>query len=137
VSDLMARARERAEAQGQGGSDDWGYRLALEEGGEFLGRFRGETTDPNNADQNGNPRRIFLLWDEHNQRCYSRSYAALNREIDQNYPSIGATIAIVRGKDYVSANGTGYSFGVVTEANPHALPSEIVLDGSDGDDIPF
>jgi hypothetical protein len=120
--DLIARAKQRATSSG--GDERWGYRIALGPDDSFVGRWRGETTDPANDN-----RRIFLLWDADGQRCYSRSYAALNREIDEAAPTVGCTIAIVRGPDYTSEKGTGYSFGVTTEPNDEPPPSD--------DDIPF
>jgi hypothetical protein len=114
--DLLAQARERAEAAAT--PPEWGYRLALEEREEFLGRWRGEAVDELNDD-----RRVFLLLDDDGEPCFSRTYAALGREIDRVSPiPAGAAIAIVRGADYTSAQGTGYSFGVAIEPNDDPLP---------------
>ena len=123
--DLVARARERAE---QTTPDDWGHRITLEEGEHFLGRWRGETTDAANEN-----RRVYLLWDEDDQPCYSRHYVALGREVDRAAPAIGCTIAIVRGADYTSQLGTaGFSFGVEIEPCDEPLPGDAATD-----DLPF
>lgn len=124
--DLIARATERAEAPAI--PEDWGYRVALEEGESFVGRWRGDSTDELN-----NNRRIHLLWDQDGQRCFSRSYAALDREVDRLAPEVGAAVAIVRGSDYATAKGTGYSFGVETAPCGEPLPDPAAADG----DIPF
>ena len=79
--ELLARAKERAEAPAI--PSEWGYRIALDEGEHFTGRWRGETTDPDNVDKDGNPRRIYLLWDEAGTSCFSRNYTSLAREIDR------------------------------------------------------
>jgi hypothetical protein len=128
-SELVARARERAEASPV--PDGWGYRVVVDEGEDFSGRWRGETTDPDNVDDEGEPRRVFLLWDEEGGLCFSRFYAALGREIDRAAPAIGDRIVIARAKDYRSARGTGYSFGVVTEPCDEPLP------GADDEEFPF
>jgi hypothetical protein len=117
--ELIARARERANASPV--PDDWGYRVVLDQSEAFVGRWRGETVDELN-----NGRRVFLLLDGDGERCFSRYYAALGREIDRVKPEIGCRIVIVRSEDYVSQGNTGYSFGVATNDAP--LP---------GDDIPF
>jgi hypothetical protein len=127
--ELIARARERADTPAV--PVEWGYRVVLDNEEEFVGRWRGETTDPDNADQQGNPRAVYLLWDEQNEPCYSRTYAALGREIRQAAPNRGDRICIYRGDDYTGAQGAGYSFGVVVESCDEPLP------GADDDDIPF
>jgi|SRR6516165_770785 hypothetical protein len=127
--DLIGRARERAEASPV--PDFWGYRLALEPGDAFVGRWRGETTDEANED-----RRVFLFWDEDEEVCFSRLYTALGREIDLAAPTRGCTIVIVRGDDYTAAQGTGYSYGVVSEANDRPLPEE-TAQRELGVDFPF
>ena len=113
--DLITRATERSEASPV--DESWGYRLKLDEGEAFVGRWRGETVDEQN-----DGRRIYLYWDADGQRCWSRHYAALGREIDQAQPLVGCTIAVVRGPDYTSEKGTGHSYGVVTEPNDEPLP---------------
>jgi hypothetical protein len=118
---LVARAKERAEASPV--PDEWGYRIALEEGDSFVGRWLGETTD----EQHDN-RRVFVFLDEEGERCFSRYYAALGREIDRAQPDVGATIVVYRGSDYASKQGTGYAFGVEVESNDAPLPD---------DEIPF
>jgi hypothetical protein len=136
--DLLARARGRAEVSPV--PDGWGYRVVLEEGDWFYGRWRGETIDEHSTDDNGNPRRIFLLWDEHDRLCFSRYYAALGREIDRVKPEIGCSVAIFRAADYVGQKGTGYSFGVEVEPNDAPLPGTETDAADDLDhdpEIPF
>lgn len=123
--DLIAAAKDRAE--GRQAPAEWGYRVALEVGESFVGRWRGETTDEDNEGK-----RVFLLVDEDEELCYSRTYAALAREIDQAAPRVGWTIVIYRGDDYTGQQGTGYSFGVVAEPNAAPLPVGVADDG-----IPF
>jgi hypothetical protein len=113
--DLLSRTKERAEASPV--PEEWGYRVQLDEGEHFIGRWRGETIDEANEN-----RRIFLLWDEDCEPCFSRFYAALGREIDRAGPSVGDTIVVFRGKDYIGKEGTGYAFGVETEPNEAPLP---------------
>jgi hypothetical protein len=127
--DLIAKAKERAEAPTT--DPEWGYRIHLDPGEASDGRYRGETVDPDNEN-----RRVFLLWDTDGERCWSRSYAALTREIDRARPEIGCRIVIYRGDDYVTGEGnTGFAFGVET------APCDDPLPGSDGDrnedEVPF
>jgi hypothetical protein len=119
-------ARQRAEISPI--PDEWGYRIALDEGEHFVGRWHGETVD----EQNDN-RRVFLFWDQQGQRCFSRFYVALAREIDRVKPEVGATTVIYRGADYAAQQGTGYRFGVETEANKDPLPDA----ADEFDDIGF
>jgi hypothetical protein len=124
--DLIARARERAEASPI--PDEWGYRVALDEGEHFLGRWRGETTDE------GNGRRVYLLWDEDGGRCFSRDYTALGREVDRARPETGDRVVIFRGLDYIGQGGNpGYSFGLEKEPFSDPLPDD--TEGDDG--VPF
>jgi hypothetical protein len=115
--DLLARAKERAEASPI--PEDWGYRITLEEGDHFVGRWRGETVDEQN-----DRRRVFLFWNEAGEKCFSRFYAALGREIDRAVPRIGDTIVVYRGDDYIGQQGTGFAYGVETEPNDKPLPTE-------------
>jgi hypothetical protein len=128
LNDLVARAKERAESSPTPIPFAWGYRLVLDEGEYFDGRWRGETVDEHN-----NNRRVFLFWDQQGQNCFSRFYVALARELDRAKPELGASIAIWRGADYLGKQGTGYSFGVETEANPEPLPEA----GDEFDEIGF
>lgn len=114
--ELIARAKERAEAPPT--PEGWGYRVGLEPGDSFIGRWRGDTEDEENDN-----RPVYLLWDEDDRACFSRTYAALAREIERVSPEIGCTIVIVRGPDYIGQQGTGYSFGVETEPNDAPLPA--------------
>jgi hypothetical protein len=137
--ELLARATERAEASPI--PSEWGYRVALDEGDSFVGRWRGETEDPDNVDKQGRPRRIFLLWDTDGQPAFSRSYAALNREVDRVRPNVGDRVAIARAADYTSAEGTGFSFGLEADPCDHPLPDDPSPGeppaAADPDDLPF
>jgi hypothetical protein len=128
VSDLLERARQNEQERGS----EWGYRVTLETGEHFEGRWRGETiaTGGDYGDQ-----RLFLLWDRDGQECYVRGYAALARKVDDETPGLGASVVIVRGDDYQSAGGTGYSFGIASEPNDAPLP-EADVQTSLGDDDP-
>jgi hypothetical protein len=126
--DLIARAQARAEARPV--PEEWGAFIEHVAGETFVGRWRGETVD---ADREN--RRIFLLWDEDGEERFSRSYAALEREIDRVRPVLGCTIAIHRGDDYTTKSGTtGYAFGVETEPSDEPLPGE---PPNPDDGIPF
>jgi hypothetical protein len=128
TQDLVDRTKGRAEQAPV--PEDWGYWVSLDENDHFVGRWRGETRDETND------RRVFLLWDTDGQPCFSRSYAALGREIDRAAPEVGCTIVIFRGEDYTTAEGnSGFSFGVETEANGEPLPSGAEPPADDG--IPF
>ena len=131
--DLVRRARERAETPPV--DPEWGYRVQLAPGEWFEGRYRGETDDPDNLDNDGNPRRIFLFWDSiDGRRCWSRTYTALAREFDRARPTKGYTIVVFRGSDYASGKGNpGQSYGVEIEPNSDPLPD----DDKNGDGIPF
>jgi hypothetical protein len=69
---LIAGAKVRAEASPV--PEEWGYRITLDEGEHFAGRWRGEAVDELNE-----TRRIFLFWDQDDERCFSRTYAVLAR----------------------------------------------------------
>jgi hypothetical protein len=126
--ELIARARERAESPPT--PEEWGYRIRLDPDEVFVGRYGGETIDEDNDN-----RRIFLFWDEDGEECFSRTYAALAREIDRVRPGLGDRVVIARGPDYQGAQGTGYSFGVESEPSDEPLPG--AAPGAEDDDIPF
>ena len=96
--DLIGRARDRAETAPT--HSQLGYRVAVDENEHFSGRWRGETADPDNED-----RRVYLLWDVNGQRCFSRTYTALARELKKASPQIGDTIVLYRGTDYLGKGG--------------------------------
>jgi hypothetical protein len=50
--DLIAKAKERAETPPV--PEEWGFRIVLNEGDSFVGRWRGKTQDPDNVDADGN-----------------------------------------------------------------------------------
>jgi hypothetical protein len=119
--DLISRARERAEAPPI--PEEWGYRIALEEGESFVGRWRDRTVDEDND------RPIYLFWDESGEPCFSRHYASLERELNREDPAVGATVVIYRGDNYKTqyddeAEKSGQSYGVTVEPNDDPLPDE-------------
>lgn len=128
-SELLSRAKERADARGVPG--EFGYRIQLGEEESFLGRWRGK-----GVDENWTPaREVFFFWDADDQPCFSRYYAALARELERVQPAVGDRIAVHRGVDYTTAEGnTGYSFGVEAEPSDAPLPD---ADDDKGDGVPF
>jgi len=120
--DLVTRAKERAESKAI--PDEWGYRVALEEEEAFLGRWRGDAVDEANDD-----RPIHLLWDEEGQLCFSRHYAALERELERCRPlELGSTIVIARGANYMTryddpGEASGHTFGEIVEPSTEPLPA--------------
>jgi hypothetical protein len=129
--DLVAKAKARADA---GGLDEsWGELVDLDEDESFVGRYRGLTADP----QNDRP--IHLFWGENGELRWSRSYAALDRELEEARPQIGDRIVVYRGRNYKTAfdgdeGPKGRSFGVVCEPTDEPPPAE----GAPADDgIPF
>jgi hypothetical protein len=122
TDDLIARAKERAE--GPPVPEEWGYRVTLEEGESFVGRWRERTVDVDNED-----RPIYLLWDAEGAECFSRHYASLERELTREDPTTGATVVIYRAENYKTqyddeGEQSGQSYGVTTEPNDAPLPDE-------------
>lgn len=120
MSSIEERALAKAE-EGPGGGE-WGYRVTLEVGETFVGRYRGETvaTGGDYGDQT-----LYLLWDKDGAKCYMRGHASLKRQFEEASPSIGATVGIARSKDYQSGENTGYSYGVVADPNDDPLPEDV------------
>src|SRR5262245_13765220 len=95
--DLLNEARERAAQEDAGG---WGYRVTLDEGASFQGRFRGQetTSSPEYGDQP-----VFLFWDGDGATCFMYgSHRRLLREMERAAPDVGYDVAIVRGDDTFS-----------------------------------
>ena len=120
--DLISRAKERAETPPT--PEEWGYRIAIDEGKSFVGRWRDETKDEENND-----RPIYLFWDDDGEPCFSRHYASLERELKREDPAVGATVVIYRGDNYKTqyddeGEASGQSYGVTTEPNDDPLPGE-------------
>ncbi|HEY3205757.1 MAG TPA: hypothetical protein VGJ58_02280 [Gaiellaceae bacterium] len=128
--EMIARARERAETPATPG--EWGYTILGSEHDEFVGRFRGRTTDPENN------REILLFWDEAGQLCFSRYYTALDRELNRAQPEVGDRVYIYRGANYKTSydeagEPKGRSFGVEVEPSSEPVPEA----GASEDDLPF
>jgi hypothetical protein len=125
VSDhLIARARARAEAPSV--PPTWGYPVQLAEGEHFTGRWRAETTDPDNE----RPR--YLFWNAVGEQCFMRNYKALDREVKNAAPKLGDMVVVYRGADYPTEHDNpGQTYGVVVEPCSEPLPE------SAADDIPF
>jgi hypothetical protein len=120
--DLIQRAKERAETPPT--PEEWGYRIQIEEGGSFAGRWHTETVDEDN-----NNRPIYLFWDEDGEACFHRHYASLERELAREQPATGATIVVARSENYKTqyddeGEKTGQSYGVSSEPNDAPLPGE-------------
>ena len=116
MSSLEERARANALENDLGG---WGYRVALEVGEGFQGRYRGSevATGGEYGDQT-----LFLFWDQNAQTCYMRGHASLVRKMESASPGIGDSIFVFRHDDYQSQGGTGYAYGVAAEPNEEPLP---------------
>jgi hypothetical protein len=128
-NDLVARARERANAPLQ--PEAWGYRVGLDPGDVFAGRWRGETIDEAN-----NNRRVYLLWDDDDEPCWHRHYTALGREIDRVQPNVGDTVVIARGDDYPTGyDNPGQAYGV--ECGPCDRPVPGSSSQDEDDEVPF
>lgn len=116
TDDLLNEARERAEQADGGG---WGYRVTLDEGASFRGRWRGqETTDGMNG-----PQPVYLLWDKDGAECFMYgSHKRLLREIERATPDIGYDVAIWRGDDEFTNGRVAFRYGVAVRPNMDALP---------------
>jgi hypothetical protein len=130
---LLDLARERAESSPI--PADWGYRLVLEVGESFQGRWRGEVEDPDNVDDRGKPRRVFLLWDGDGEPAFVRSYSSLARQVDQFRPAVGDRFVIVRSADYTTQRGAGHSYGFACEKCAEPLPG--TASGESSVELPF
>jgi hypothetical protein len=130
--DLVARARKRAETSST--PSEFGYRVVLRELDHFVGRWRGETTDP---DSEG--RRIYLLWDEGGNPCFSRDYVSLGREVDRVRPEPGDLVVIARGSDYLSQQGRrGFRFVLEKQSCDESLGATAPWAAADvSDGIPY
>jgi hypothetical protein len=115
--DLLNRARESASEKLD---DEWGYKVALEVGDSFLGRWRGETTHVGDYGEDA----VYLFWDRDGVECYVfGGRKMLDRRIRSAMPSQGDTIAIARIEDEVANGRTLHRFGVAIEPNHDPLPT--------------
>jgi hypothetical protein len=119
---MLQAAKERAETPPT--PEEWGSRIALEEGESFVGRWRDRTVDEDNND-----RPIYLFWDDDGELCFSRHYASLERELKREDPAVGATVVIYRGDNYKTqyddeGETSGQSYGVTSEPSDAPLPGE-------------
>jgi hypothetical protein len=132
VAELIVHAKERAEALSA--PSEWGYRIIVDEGGHFAGRWRCETTDPDNED-----RRIYLLWDENGAWCFSRDYVSLGREVDRVRPGRGDRVVIARGPDYFTQQGRrGFRFVLEKQSCDEPLGATAPWAAADvSDGIPY
>lgn len=113
---LAERAKQNATERDD---SEWGYRLVLDPGATFEGRWRGETlwTGGEYGEQ-----RIFLLYDRDGAYCYLGSKARLARKVDSLAPQPGDDVAIFRGDDEFSNGRTIHTYGLAVEANSEPLP---------------
>lgn len=115
--DLVNRARENASARDE---NEWGYRVTLEPGDSFSGRWRGETMTSGDYGE----QRVYLLWDHDGQECYLYGgRARLDRKIDSLALEAGNEVAIFRGDDEVSNGRTIHSYGVASQMTLEPLPN--------------
>jgi hypothetical protein len=116
MSDLMNRARQAANERDDG---EWGYRVTLEPGDGFEGRWRGQTSrEGNYGDQP-----VYLMFDPNGELCFIYGgRARLDRWIEKLAPSEGDRIAIYRDEDEWAGDKTIHKYGVVTEPCYDALP---------------
>jgi hypothetical protein len=130
--DLLSRARARAESSRT--PDDWGSQMETAENSGGRLRFRGETVDEFRHDHEGNPRRIFLWWDEDGNLVWTPPWYQLVQEVERIRPQVGDTVGFWRGADYQTKNGgPGFSFGLEKESNdepPQGVSSVL-------EDVPF
>lgn len=112
---LIDRARQNANENDAG---EWGYRVELDIGAAFEGRYRGETTTSSEYGE----QRVFLFWDRDGALCFMYGKARLARKFDSMQPREGDSIAIERIDDELSGGRRIYRFGVAIEQNMDALP---------------
>jgi hypothetical protein len=113
---LSDRARENAAENDAG---EWGYRVELDVGASFEGRYRGETTTTSDYGE----QRVFLFWDRDGALCFMYGKTRLARKLDSLQPNEGDSIAIARIDDELSQGRRIFRFGVAVEPNFDALPT--------------
>jgi hypothetical protein len=123
--ELLNQATENASARDDG---EWGYRITLEPGDRFLGRWRGETAT--SGDFGEQP--VYLLWDRDGQDCFIYGgRVVLDRKIRAAAPGTGDSIAIARIEDEFANGRTLHRFGIATGPNESPLPGEDVQEELD------
>ena len=116
--ELLNQARENAAERDE---NEWGYRIALEVGDSFMGRWRGETVTP--TDYGEQP--VYLFWDGEDALCFLYGgKKVLDRRVRHAAPTIGDSIAIFRAEDETTNGRTAHIFGVAAVANSDPLPDE-------------
>ena len=123
MTETLADRAKRNASEREGG--EWGYRVALEVGETFEGRYRGTelATGGDYGDQT-----LFLFWDRDGASCYMRGHASLVRKVESAEPGIGDTVAVFRADDYQSAGGTGYTYGIAAEPCDDPIPDSPEFD---------
>lgn len=123
MTETLADRAKRNASEREGG--EWGYRVALEVGETFEGRYRGTelATGGDYGDQT-----LYLFWDHDGASCYMRGHASLVRKVESAEPGIGDTVAVFRADDYQSAGGTGYTYGIAAEPSDAPLPESPEFD---------
>jgi hypothetical protein len=126
--DLLARAKAHSESAGAA-DPSWGEAIELEEdGGTFVGRFRGQAEDAR-----GKP--IYLYWDEDAEPRFMWHRYRLEQEMLRVKPAVGDRVALYRGPDYPTKDGNfGHAIGVETEPCADPLPADVA---DDDDGFPF
>lgn len=118
MGELLDRAKQAAE---EAPDNDWGYRLDLDPGAGWEGRWRGE--DVRRGGDFGD-QRVFLMWDREGFRCHIYARSRLARSVDAVAPVEGDSVAIFRGPDEFSNGRTIYAYGIAAEPNDDPLPVE-------------
>jgi hypothetical protein len=115
-ADLLRQAQQRSE--GASADPSWGELLELEEdGGSFVGRFRGEALD----ERFDPPRKIFLFLSEEGEAVYMPGRFRLEQEMEG--VAVGDDVGVFRGPNYTTAAGNeGHSYGVASQSNEEPLP---------------
>jgi hypothetical protein len=111
---------ERAQANASERDDsEWGYKLTLDPGATFEGRWRGETMAT--GGEYGN-QRVFLFWDRDGALCFMYGKARLARKVDSQLPAEGDSVAVFRGDDEFSNGRTIHTYGLAVEPSTEPLP---------------
>jgi hypothetical protein len=129
--DLIARAK--ASSEGVVVPASWGDVVELEEGGSFVGRYRGVETDSRDHP-------IYLFWDEESKPCFFWSAYRLKQGMEREKPTLGDTVCVVRNANYETkyddpGEPTGKAYGVASEASNEPLQETPAT--ADDDDVPF
>jgi hypothetical protein len=132
--ELLREARERLAADT--GRGDLGEGMTPEAGSAFRGRWRGESVMQTQAGE----RQVFLVWDEDCRPGFLYAHARLVAEVDEQRPSIGDRVLVLRGDDESFVANTGdertiFPYALVVRPCVEPLPDRLSPIGDE--DIPF